>query len=60
MSTAGLPVMEPTSRQRHDVLRVGVIGYGYWGPNIVRNVTSLDSCQLVAICVIQLPVREMS
>ena len=20
-----------------DVVRVGVIGYGYWGPNIVRN-----------------------
>jgi len=32
------------------VVRVGVIGYGYWGPNIVRNFNSLDSCQLVAVC----------
>jgi predicted homoserine dehydrogenase-like protein len=33
-----------------DVVRVGVIGYGYWGPNIVRNVTALDGCELVAVC----------
>jgi len=30
-------------------LRVGVIGYGYWGPNIVRNAYALDSCQVVAV-----------
>jgi predicted dehydrogenase len=29
---------------------MGVIGYGYWGPNIVRNLCSLDSAQVVAIC----------
>jgi predicted dehydrogenase len=32
------------------VVRVGVIGYGYWGPNVVRNISSLENCQLVAIC----------
>ena len=32
------------------MIRVGVIGYGYWGPNIVRNLQSLDSAQVVAIC----------
>src|SRR5208337_3651315 len=26
------------------------IGYGYWGPNIVRNFQGLDSAQVVAIC----------
>jgi predicted dehydrogenase len=31
-------------------VRVGVIGYGYWGPNIVRNLHSLENCQLVAVC----------
>jgi predicted dehydrogenase len=31
-------------------LRVGVIGYGYWGPNVVRNLRSLETCQVVAIC----------
>ena len=32
------------------MIRFGVIGYGYWGPNIVRNLRSLDSTKLVAIC----------
>jgi predicted dehydrogenase len=42
--------MESTTQRRPSVLRVGVIGYGYWGPNVVRNISSLESCQLVAIC----------
>ena len=33
-----------------NLVRVGVIGYGYWGPNIVRNVAGIDRCQLTAIC----------
>lgn len=32
------------------MIRFGVIGYGYWGPNIVRNLHSLDSTEVVAIC----------
>jgi predicted dehydrogenase len=32
------------------MIRFGVIGYGYWGPNIVRNLRGLDSTKLVAIC----------
>jgi predicted dehydrogenase len=35
---------------RADVVRVGVIGYGYWGPNIVRNFHALDNCQVAAVC----------
>src|SRR5438876_6126491 len=31
-------------------LRMGVIGYGYWGPNVARNVHGLENCQLAAIC----------
>jgi predicted dehydrogenase len=27
-----------------------VIGYGYWGPNVVRNLHGLKDCQLVAVC----------
>jgi predicted dehydrogenase len=36
----------------HDanVVRVGVIGYGYWGPNIVRNLSALDGCRVLAVC----------
>jgi len=31
-------------------LRVGVIGYGYWGPNVVRNLYALDTCEVAALC----------
>ena len=30
-------------------VRVGVVGYGYWGPNIVRNLHALDTCKVVAV-----------
>jgi predicted dehydrogenase len=30
-------------------MNFGVIGYGYWGPNIVRNLASLDGSQVLAI-----------
>lgn len=32
------------------MIRFGVIGYGYWGPNIVRNLSGLPDAKLVAIC----------
>ncbi len=32
------------------MIRFGVIGYGYWGPNIVRNLQLLDDVEVVAIC----------
>ena len=30
-------------------MNFGVIGYGYWGPNIVRNLASLEGSQVVGI-----------
>ena len=32
------------------MLKLGVIGYGYWGPNVVRNFASQPDCRVVAIC----------
>jgi predicted dehydrogenase len=32
------------------MLRIGVIGYGYWGPNVVRNFHGLYDCQIVSVC----------
>ncbi|MGD1102240.1 MAG: Gfo/Idh/MocA family oxidoreductase [Terriglobia bacterium] len=32
------------------MIRIGVIGFGYWGPNIVRNFQGLPDCQVVAVC----------
>src|SRR6187402_2979781 len=46
---AGAKPIAP-ARKTSATVRVGVIGYGYWGPNIVRNLSSLDNCELVAVC----------
>jgi len=32
------------------MLKVGVIGYGYWGPNIVRNFEIIKGAKVVSIC----------
>jgi predicted dehydrogenase len=32
------------------MINIAVIGYGYWGPRIVRNFHALDGCKVVAIC----------
>ena len=37
-------------RSGSDVVRVGVIGYGYWGPNVVRNFHGLERCQVLTVC----------
>jgi predicted dehydrogenase len=29
---------------------VGVVGCGYWGPNLIRNFKGLPNCQLRAVC----------
>ncbi len=32
------------------MIKVGVVGYGYWGPNIVRNFHRGDGSRVAAIC----------
>ena len=36
-------------------IQVGVIGAGYWGPNIIRNLVEIPSCNLVAIADLSRP-----
>jgi predicted dehydrogenase len=31
-------------------VRVGVVGLGYWGPNLARNFAALDGCELRWLC----------
>ncbi|HZQ21100.1 MAG TPA: Gfo/Idh/MocA family oxidoreductase [Terriglobales bacterium] len=31
-------------------VKFGVIGYGYWGPNVVRNIDQLEETDVVAVC----------
>lgn len=30
-------------------MNFGVIGFGYWGPNVVRNLSNVDGCQVLSI-----------
>ena len=41
-----------------DVTRVGVVGLGYWGPNLARNLEALDGVQLAWCCDERAEVRE--
>ena len=49
-----LSVESGTRRQKgisKDIMvKFGVVGYGYWGPNIVRNLSQLEEVQVVAVC----------
>jgi len=37
------------------MLRMGVIGYGYWGPNIVRNFNTANGSEVTMVCDINQP-----
>jgi predicted dehydrogenase len=32
------------------MIRVGIIGYGYWGPNLVRNFNAAEGSQVHTVC----------
>jgi predicted dehydrogenase len=32
------------------MIRIGVVGYGYWGPNIVRNFAATDGAEVLTVC----------
>jgi predicted dehydrogenase len=32
------------------MIRIGIVGVGYWGPNLVRNLASLDNVEVTTIC----------
>jgi len=31
------------------MVRIGMIGYGYWGPNLLRNLLKIRECQVIAL-----------
>lgn len=35
---------------RSSSIQMGVIGYGYWGPQIVRNFTGVEGCRVARVC----------
>ncbi len=32
------------------MIRVGIVGFGYWGPNIARNFNRVEGCRVVRVC----------
>jgi predicted dehydrogenase len=50
------PLFQPASNEfTHNgngdaVVKFGVVGYGYWGPNVVRNLDQLEGSKVVAVC----------
>jgi predicted dehydrogenase len=32
------------------MIHMGVVGYGYWGPQIVRNFSSIEGCEVTWVC----------
>jgi predicted dehydrogenase len=39
-------------------VRVGVVGLGYWGPNLARNLAAIPGCELAWLCDASAPARE--
>jgi predicted dehydrogenase len=40
------------------VVRVGVVGLGYWGPNLARNLAAIPGCELTWLCDASEPARQ--
>ena len=38
------------SSRTEEKFRVGVAGYGYWGPNLARNISAREDCIVSGIC----------
>ena len=52
MITIASPLEETVIAPRENtaLIKFGVVGYGYWGPNVVRNLDRLDETKVVAVC----------
>jgi predicted dehydrogenase len=46
------------SAEHADRVRVGVVGLGYWGPNLARNLAAIPGCELAWLCDSSKPARE--
>ena len=41
--------LKPAVKRRTTVPNIGVVGYGYWGPNLVRNFAETPGINLAAV-----------
>ena len=47
--TGGLPRRTLPQSATSDAVAVGIIGYGYWGPNLARNFNEAPTSTVVAV-----------
>jgi predicted dehydrogenase len=45
-----MPTYTPAVNEPPALVRVGVVGLGYWGPNLARNFAALPGCELAWLC----------
>jgi predicted dehydrogenase len=46
------------SAERGQQVRLGVVGLGYWGPNLARNLAAIEGCELRWLCDPDVAARE--
>ncbi len=46
LNSTTLLLLKNVTLQIMNKLSIGIIGYGYWGPNLVRNFSSLSNCKV--------------
>ena len=42
------------------MIRIGIIGYGYWGPNLVRNFMNVEGCAVTHVCDLDIKKLDVS
>jgi len=53
------PEGSPAAPKRgRDVVGFGIIGYGYWGPKVVRNLEHLSNAEVVTLCDLKMAARK--
>jgi predicted dehydrogenase len=50
VSEAYDPILIPARRDLDEPVRVGVVGLGYWGPNLARNLQEREEAELAGLC----------
>src|SRR5579872_4655390 len=50
VATYDPPTQHATPKKMTSTIKFGVVGYGYWGPNVVRNLQSMANAEIMTVC----------
>jgi len=58
-SSVAIPdISKAVPKRGSDLVRFGLIGYGYWGPKVVRNLEHLPKAEVLTICDLSVAARK--